>query len=393
MNPLKLLPNLIERLPWPKTRRRIFRLEVPAQEFELLTIKDFIQRVCDAAGCSSKESSSVKLAVDEACSNIVRHAYVGVTGGKIALEAGIGRKNLRIVITDFGKSFDFRNVEAPDLNHYVDIGKKGGLGIFLIRKIMYKVVYRSQAGRNELILYRRLSQAPPAAALAGVGKNRSSVSTKFTLGSVALIFLIILAVYFFLNFRNETFVLDQQRDKVESLTQTMAAQAGESVDRKDDLALDRLIQQIRQNDSDHVLDYIFVVNADNKFLAHSDLNRVFKEYHRPGIVRPVKSGGVKVFNIKTSKGPVSEFVAPIFFKGKWVGEVHAGMDRDAVNRLLGNVKWELAQMILGLSLIIIFGLYFLSLIVIRPFRKILEGINAVSAGDLTAKIDLDSKDE
>src|ERR1700722_19097654 len=230
MNFKKFIPDFTELIPVLRPHRRIFRLEVPAQELELLTIKDFIQRVCDAAGCSSKETSSVKLAIDEACSNIVRHAYQGIEGGKIIMEAGIGVKDVRIAITDFGKSFDFRKIEAPDLNHYVDIGKKGGLGIFLIKKIMYKVDYRTKNGRNDLILYRKLSQAPPISALASGRQNKISISSKFTLGSVLLILIIILSVYFFLNFRNQTFVLGQQRDKVQSLTQDMAAQAGDAVE-------------------------------------------------------------------------------------------------------------------------------------------------------------------
>ena len=393
MNLKKFIPDFTELIPFLRPHRRIFRLEVPAQEVELLSIKDFIQRVCDAAGCSSKETSSVKLAVDEACSNIVRHAYQGMEGGKIIMEAGIGRKDIRIAITDFGKSFDFRKIEAPDLNHYVDIGKKGGLGIFLIKKIMYKVDYKTKNGRNDLILYRKLSQAPPVSALTAGRPNRISISAKFTLGSVALILIIILSVYFFLNFRNQTFIIGQQRDKVQSMTQNMAAQAGEAVQRKDDLGLDHLIHQIFQNDGSHVLDYVFVVNGDDKFLAHSDLSQVFRDYHRPGAVHPVKEGGVKVFTLKTSKGKVSEFVAPVFFKNQWVGEVHSGMNQDAVDKVLGHVKSDLAKMILGLSVIIIGGLYFLSLIVIRPFRKILVGVNAVSLGDFNAKIDLDTKDE
>ncbi|HET9869203.1 MAG TPA: SpoIIE family protein phosphatase [bacterium] len=388
----KFIPDLTELIPFLRPHRRVFRLEVPAKEIELLTIKDFIQRVCDAAGCSSKETSSVKLAIDEACSNIVRHAYQGREDGKIILEAGIGVKDIRIAITDFGKSFDFRKIEAPDLNHYVDIGKKGGLGIFLIKKIMYKVDYRTKDGRNDLILHRRLSQAPPAAALAK-GQRTLSISSRFTIMSTGLIFLLIVLLYFFLNFRNQNFILSQQRDKALSLTQAMAAQAGESVVRKDDLGLDHLIGQVVRADGGRVFDYVFVVNQDDKFLAHSDLKQVFQEYHRPRTVKPVRQGGVRVFEVKTPQGRVDEYVAPVFFKGQAVGEVHLGVDRAAVDRVLGHMRADLVEMILLFSVVIIGGLYLLSLIVIRPFRKILVGVNAVSSGDFNAKIELDTKDE
>ena len=139
---LDTLSRFLSYLPM-EPKRRTFRLEVPAVDIELLTIKDFVQRVCDAAGCNPKEASGIKLAIDEACSNIIRHAYEGRHDGKISLEMGIGFIDLKIKIVDFGKSFDFQNIQVPDLNHYVDIGKKGGLGIWLIKKVMTRVSYRS----------------------------------------------------------------------------------------------------------------------------------------------------------------------------------------------------------------------------------------------------------
>ena len=73
MNFYNLLSRVASLIPM-EPKRRLFRLEVEAKDIELLAIKDFVQRVCDAAGCSSKETSSIKLALDEACSNIIRHA-------------------------------------------------------------------------------------------------------------------------------------------------------------------------------------------------------------------------------------------------------------------------------------------------------------------------------
>lgn len=111
-----------------QTKRHILRLEAPAKEIELLNIKNFIQRVCDSAGCTTKEATSVILAVDEACTNIIRHAYTNIRNGKIELEVGIGLYDIRVKIIDHGKAFDFGSVKDPDLEHYVDIGKKGGWG-------------------------------------------------------------------------------------------------------------------------------------------------------------------------------------------------------------------------------------------------------------------------
>src|ERR1700722_10676034 len=97
MNVYPYLYRLLNRLPF-EPKRRQFRLEVEAKDIELLTIKDFIQRVCDSAGCASRETANIKLAIDEACSNIIRHAYKDKERGKITLEMGIGLADLKIKI-------------------------------------------------------------------------------------------------------------------------------------------------------------------------------------------------------------------------------------------------------------------------------------------------------
>ena len=389
--------NLHRLLAWAarfipvETKRRVYRLEVEAQEIELLAIKDFVQRVCDAAGCSSKESASVKLAVDEACSNIIRHAYQGKPSGKISLEMGIGFTDLRIKITDYGKPFDFSGIKDPDLNHYVDIGKKGGLGIWLIKKVMDRVSYKAHDDRNELVLFYRLSKAPPRES--GVKRGTLKVSTKFTVGSMALILALVLSVYFILSAGQEKIVARQQFEKVNVVIQTIATQSGNSVLLKNDLDLNRLIHDVLQSDKDKALAYVFIVGSDGKYLAHSDLQEMFKPYAPVPGIQVAKISGVQSFKVKTPDGSLTDYASSIFFKGQWVGEVHAGVPDKVLQQLVLRNKAGLWRSIVLISLLGLVGLYFLSRIVIEPFRKILEGVHAISAGDLNSKIDITSQDE
>ncbi len=156
--PGRFLDSLAQWPPWP--RRRYFRLETRTSTAEIFQIKNFVQKVCDAAGYLTGDANIVKLAVEEVCTNVTRHAYQNREDGKVSLEMGIGSRDLRIKITDYGRSFDFESVRNPDLNQYIEIGKKGGLGILFIKRIMSRVSYRVYPDRNEWILVHCLPKTP-----------------------------------------------------------------------------------------------------------------------------------------------------------------------------------------------------------------------------------------
>lgn len=274
-------------------------MEVPAQELELLTIKDFVQRVCDSAGCSQKETSGFKLAIDEACTNIIRHAYQGKSDGKIKVEMGIGLADLKTTITDYGKPFDFNSVQDPDLNHYVEIGKKGGLGIWLIRKVMSRVSYKAYPDRNELVMYRRLSNAPPQQL--GLKKGAVSVSVKFTIGAVALVAILFVTFYFSLSHRREEEGFRHQREYVNLILGSLASESGSGVSRKDNLGMENLIRQVKAQDAGRSLDYIFIVGLDGVFLAHTDLRQILRPYARPPGEKFNPKGGSRSSNFKLRK--------------------------------------------------------------------------------------------
>src|SRR5258705_216077 len=93
------------------TRR--FQLRVPAEERHLAEIRDFIQEVGEKIQVPGRTVGNTKLAVDEACTNVVKHSYKGTSGFIEVIVTG----NLReysIEIRDQGESFDLRNVKTPE---------------------------------------------------------------------------------------------------------------------------------------------------------------------------------------------------------------------------------------------------------------------------------------
>jgi serine/threonine-protein kinase RsbW len=125
---------------------------IPAQFDHLVLVRNFIETTGQKYHFSNKVVNSVKLAVEEAITNIIRHGYKDLPPGKIVIKLYIRRFSLTIVLVDQGHSFDPRQVDAPDLKQYVEIGKIGGLGIMMIRKLIDEIDYYSYDGSNNFCL-------------------------------------------------------------------------------------------------------------------------------------------------------------------------------------------------------------------------------------------------
>jgi serine/threonine-protein kinase RsbW len=127
------------------------QLTIPNNTQYLRDVREFVTRMVARSGLDRAEHTKVVLAVDEAISNIMKHAYRDVTEGIISLEAIADGRKLQIIIRDSGKYFDPDTVKEPDLERYVKTGKKEGLGIYLMRRIMDEIQYEFVKGvRNEL---------------------------------------------------------------------------------------------------------------------------------------------------------------------------------------------------------------------------------------------------
>ena len=128
--------------------------------------------MCLKASFSKRETNNTKLAMDEACTNIIKHAYRDDVGTiRIDVQAEPGK--VEINIFDRGKPFDWSEVKDPDLEKYVEIGKKGGLGIFLMNRLMDDLDYQASESGNRLYMVK----------MAGSGRGESlffSIKPKWT---------------------------------------------------------------------------------------------------------------------------------------------------------------------------------------------------------------------
>lgn len=134
----------------PKTQKK-FQLKTPSQPDNLSIIRDFVAKVASKVGFNNDEASKIELAVDEACTNVIKHAYENNSNQVIDIQIRVDKKKLTITVTDKGKGFNPDNVKTPDLNQSIKEGRGGGLGICLIRTLMDKVDFQIKPGTKNQV--------------------------------------------------------------------------------------------------------------------------------------------------------------------------------------------------------------------------------------------------
>ena len=111
----------------------------PARFDQLDEIRAFAAQAARDAGLQDSEVHAVVLAVDEACSNIVEHAYRGKKKGEIECTCDADAEALTIILRDHGRPFDLTRIPEPDLDTDLRHRQVGGLGIFIMKKLMDEV--------------------------------------------------------------------------------------------------------------------------------------------------------------------------------------------------------------------------------------------------------------
>ena len=121
-------------------------------KFEYLgEIRKFVGEVARAGGFSAQDIYDIQLTADEAASNIIEHAYEGVKNGVLEISGGVQDGAIIIMMVDHGKSFDPSTIPPPDLKADLSERKIGGLGIFLMRKLMDEVHYESRRDKSNVL--------------------------------------------------------------------------------------------------------------------------------------------------------------------------------------------------------------------------------------------------
>lgn len=136
-----------------------FILHVPSSTENLALIREFVATVGAQAGMTEADVAKLELAVDEACANVIEHAYGHDASKEVIIRANYDGESISFEIVDTGKGFDPTKITQEALEKLVLQRKSGGLGMRLIKTLMDEVHYEIVPGqKNELRMMKRIKK-------------------------------------------------------------------------------------------------------------------------------------------------------------------------------------------------------------------------------------------
>lgn len=132
------------------------QLRLPNSIDQISRLPGFVEDSVKLAGLDAELTAGLNLALEEAVTNVILYAYPEGTKGFVDIDTSITDNAMIFSIVDSGKPFDPTAKEEPDINADIADRPVGGLGIHLVRKIMDEVRYERRAGKNVLILTKRI---------------------------------------------------------------------------------------------------------------------------------------------------------------------------------------------------------------------------------------------
>lgn len=123
---------------------------------EILRLAAFVEEIGKELNLDSKLVMNLNLILEEAVSNIINYAYPKEENRQIIIDAVKNNNSLVFTITDDGIAFDPTKVAEADISLPLEERQIGGLGIFLIKKIMDQVIYQRIDDSNVFTLKKEL---------------------------------------------------------------------------------------------------------------------------------------------------------------------------------------------------------------------------------------------
>ena len=154
-----------------ENKQKNVHLKIPGDPYYLGLIRKVIVEFLSQSGIGEEEAYKVEMAVDEACANVMEHAYSEMKKEKtpiplrrqddfnpaVDLDIKLDKDKVSITIRDYGEKFDFEKSGKIDLDKFMKEMRTRGLGVFLIKNLMDSADYTHKPGLgNELKLVKYL---------------------------------------------------------------------------------------------------------------------------------------------------------------------------------------------------------------------------------------------
>jgi len=128
--------------------RSVHSITIPSATRYLEAVRRFIRKHTTTASFSQETVHALQLAVDEACANVIEHAYQGDESNTIDIDVVVKPDRVTVRIRDKGAPFVDTDRSRPDIFEYAANKRSGGFGVHLIRTLADAVEYSSKGRSN-----------------------------------------------------------------------------------------------------------------------------------------------------------------------------------------------------------------------------------------------------
>jgi serine phosphatase RsbU (regulator of sigma subunit)/anti-sigma regulatory factor (Ser/Thr protein kinase) len=362
--------------------------EFPAEGKYLDSIQRTVRESCISASMPRKDISAVMLAIEEGATNIIRHAYL-YDKGTIRLRIIIYKKLIVFSLIDFGRSFKPNRSGTLDLKHLIESGRKGGLGFFMIQKIMDSVEYISTAAFNELRMIKRIKDKSSGGRQ--LFKRMLTLRVKFSIWTYFIMSVIIGVSIYYFDFKTTQGMHLHVDETVKALGTTIADQAaGYIINNRSDVEFDEMIVSYKRANPEIL--QIVLTDQNNLILAHSDLLLDIRTLYNP----PDK---VDISKINESQ-ELSDIdkqqffvILPIQIGDRVAGKVNIVYTIEVIQEQLSQARKMIVMLTFILVVFGIFGIYILSSYFVSPILKITHRVRQFASGDLETELPLEGAEE
>ena len=135
-----------------------YEISRAAQLKALPEFRHFIDHFCAAEEVDADTAFALKLAVDEAATNVITHGYEGLNPGSLILTLQRLGRQVKVTLTDFGHQFEPVASPRPDVEVALEEQQLGGFGLYFIYETMDRVDYRITEAGNVLTFTKYLEE-------------------------------------------------------------------------------------------------------------------------------------------------------------------------------------------------------------------------------------------
>lgn len=125
-------------------------LRVPAKPQFVSVVRLTVSGLATRIGFSYDEIEDLKIAIGEAVTNVVHHAYSENEEGEVVVGCGVFEDKIEIMVADYGNSFNFEEIKSKigpySDNENVAALREGGLGLYLMEALMDEVRLNNEGG-------------------------------------------------------------------------------------------------------------------------------------------------------------------------------------------------------------------------------------------------------